>query len=59
MSETTPGERPQEAPKKASPVRIILMLALEGEYGFEFSPEEMDEAKSVGQIARLVASKRA
>ena len=38
---------------------LNLMLALEGEYGFEFSPEEMDEAKSVGQIARLVASKRA
>ena len=38
---------------------LNLMLALEGEYGFEFSPEEMDEARSVGQIARLVASKRA
>jgi uncharacterized iron-regulated membrane protein len=30
MSETTPGEPPQEAPKKASPIRIILMLALGG-----------------------------
>ena len=38
---------------------LNLMLALEVEYGFELSPEEMDEAKSIGQIARLVASKRA
>ena len=38
---------------------LNLMLALESEYGFELSPEEMDEAKSIGQIARLVASKRA
>jgi hypothetical protein len=31
MSETVPGHAlPQEAPKKASPVRIILMLALGG-----------------------------
>lgn len=38
---------------------LNLMLALEEEYGFELMPEEMDEAKSVGQIAQLVASKRA
>jgi acyl carrier protein len=38
---------------------LNLMLALEAEYGFELSPEEMDEAKSIGQIARLVVSKRA
>ena len=37
---------------------LNLMLALEAEYGFELSPEEMDEAKSIGQIAQLVASKR-
>jgi len=31
MNETAPGPTPpQEAPKKASPVRIILMLALGG-----------------------------
>jgi acyl carrier protein len=37
---------------------LNLMLAIEEEYGFQFLPEEMDEAKSVGQIARLVAAKR-
>jgi acyl carrier protein len=38
---------------------LNLMLALEEEYGFQFLPEEMDEAKSVAHIARLVAAKRA
>ena len=37
---------------------LNLMLAIEEEYGFQFLPEEMDEAKSVGKIARLVAAKR-
>jgi acyl carrier protein len=38
---------------------LNLILALEEEYGLQFLPEEMDEAKSIGTIARLVASKRA
>ena len=38
---------------------LNLMLAVEEEYGFQFLPEEMDEAKSVGHIARLVTAKRA
>lgn len=38
---------------------LNLMLALEEEYGFQFLPEEMDQAKSVGDIARIVAAKRA
>ena len=37
---------------------LNLMLALEEEYGFQWAPEEMDEAKSIGHIAQLVASKR-
>jgi len=36
---------------------LNLMLALEEEYGFQFLPEEMDEAKSIRDIATLVASK--
>ena len=38
---------------------LNLMLAVEEEYGFQFLPEEMDEAKSVAHIARLVTAKRA
>ena len=37
---------------------LNLMLALEEEYGFQWAPEEMDEAKSIGHIARLIASKQ-
>lgn len=38
---------------------IDLIVALESEYGVRFRPAEIDEAKSIGQIAGLVASKRA
>jgi len=38
---------------------IDLIVALEAEYGVRFRPAEIDEAKSIGQIAGLVASKRA
>jgi len=34
------------------------VLALEEEYGFEFAPEEMDQAKTVGSFARIVSAKR-
>jgi len=36
---------------------LNLVLALEESFGFEFSPEEMDGVKSIGQIAALVESK--
>ena len=37
---------------------LNLVLALEEEYGFEFLPEEMDQAKSVGSLALVVSAKR-
>jgi acyl carrier protein len=37
---------------------IDLIVALEAEYGIRFRHTEIDEAKSIGQIADLVASKR-
>jgi acyl carrier protein len=37
---------------------LNLVLALEEEYGFQFSPEEMDEAQTVGSLARVVSAKR-
>jgi len=37
---------------------LNLILALEDEYGLQFRPEDTDEAKSIGDLARLVASKR-
>jgi acyl carrier protein len=37
---------------------LNLVLALEEEYGFQFEPEEMDQAKNVGSLARIVSAKR-
>jgi acyl carrier protein len=37
---------------------LNLVLAIEEEYGFQFLPEEMDQAKTVGCLARLVSAKR-
>jgi acyl carrier protein len=37
---------------------LNLVLALEEEFGFEFAPEEMDQMKTIGQIATVAAAKR-
>ena len=37
---------------------LNLVLALEEEYGFEFLPEEMDQAKTVGSLALVVSARR-
>ena len=58
-SPVSPDSTPDTVEAWDSVRHLNLMLALESEYGFELSPEEMDEAKSIGQIAQLVASKRA
>jgi acyl carrier protein len=36
---------------------LNLTLALEESYGFQFSPEEMDRMKTIGQIAAIVEAK--
>jgi acyl carrier protein len=36
---------------------LNLVLALEQSFGFEFSPEEMDRMKTIGQIAGIVEAK--
>jgi acyl carrier protein len=36
---------------------LNLVLALEESFGFQFSPEEMDRMKNIGQIAGIVESK--
>jgi acyl carrier protein len=38
---------------------LNLALALEESFGFQFSPEEMDQMKTIGQIAGIVESKTA
>ena len=37
---------------------LNLVLALEEVFGFEFAPEEMDQMKTVGKIAEVVAGKQ-
>ena len=37
---------------------LNLVLALEAEFGCEFAPEEMDQMKTIGQIANVAAAKR-
>jgi acyl carrier protein len=36
---------------------LNLVLALEESFGFQFSPEEMDQMKTIGQIAGIVEAK--
>ena len=36
---------------------LNLTLALEESFGFQFSPEEMDGMKTIGQIAAVVEAK--
>ncbi|MGO9259629.1 MAG: acyl carrier protein [Bryobacteraceae bacterium] len=36
---------------------LNLVLALEESFGFQFSPEEMDQMKTIGQIAGMVETK--
>ena len=36
---------------------LNLTLALEESFGFQFLPEEMDEMKTIGQIAAIVEAK--
>ena len=58
-AEVTPESSPNTVESWDSVKHLELMVALEAEYGFEFLPEEMDAAKSVGQIAQMVAAKNA
>ena len=55
----TPDSSPENVPSWDSVQHLNLVLALEDEYGLQFLPEEMDQMKTVGEIAQLVAAKRA
>ena len=55
----TPDSSPENVASWDSVQHLNLVLALEDEYGLQFLPEEMDQMKTVGEIAQLVAAKRA
>jgi len=54
----TPESSPETVESWDSVHHLNLVLALEEEYGFEFSPEEMDQAKTVGSLALLASARR-
>ncbi len=58
LTDVTPESSPETVKSWDSVQHLNLILAVEEEYGFQFSPEEMDRAKTVGQIAGLVAARR-
>jgi acyl carrier protein len=58
QADVTPDSTPETIESWDSVHHLNLVLALEEEYGFEFLPEEMDQATSVGSLALLVSAKR-
>ena len=58
QADVTADSSPETIESWDSVHHLNLVLALEEEYGFEFSPEEMDQAKSVGSLALLVSARR-
>jgi acyl carrier protein len=55
----TPDSSPENVASWDSVQSLNLVLALEDEYGLQFLPEEMDQMKTVGEIAQIVTAKRA
>jgi acyl carrier protein len=58
LVDVTADSSPETVESWDSVQHLNLILAVEEEYGFQFSPEEMDSAKTVGAIAGLVAARR-
>ncbi|PWT99256.1 MAG: acyl carrier protein [Terriglobia bacterium] len=51
------GSSPEQVEAWDSVQHLNLVLALEGRYGIQFEPEEMEGMKNLGQIATLVSTK--
>ena len=58
LTDVTAESSPETVESWDSVQHLNLILAIEEEYGFQFSPEEMDGAKTVGKIAGLVSARR-
>jgi acyl carrier protein len=58
QADVTGDSSPETVESWDSVHHLNLVLALEEEYGFEFLPEEMDQAKTVGSLALVVSAKR-
>jgi len=58
QSDVTAESSPLTIESWDSVQHLNLVLALEEEYGFQFLPEEMDQAQTVGGLAHVVSAKR-
>ncbi|MEO8593001.1 MAG: acyl carrier protein [Candidatus Solibacter sp.] len=58
QADVTPDSSPETVENWDSVQNLNLVLALEEEYGFQFDPEEMDQAKNLTSLARIVSAKR-
>jgi len=58
QADVTPESSPETIESWDSVKNLNLVLAIEEEYGFVFLPEEMEQATTVGSLARLVTAKR-
>ena len=57
-SDVTADSSPETVENWDSVQNLNLVLALEEEYGVEFAPEDLDQVKTLGGFARLVAARR-
>jgi acyl carrier protein len=51
------GPSPEQVEAWDSVQHLNLVLALEGKYGIQFEPEEMEEMSNLGRISALLAAK--
>ena len=58
QADVTPESSPETVETWDSVRHLNLVLAIEEEFGFEFAPEEMDQAKTIASFARLVSVRR-
>ncbi len=57
LERITEASTPESVESWDSVEHLNLILALETQFGIEFEPEEIEQMKSIGEIARLVESK--
>jgi acyl carrier protein len=58
LTDVTAESSPETVASWDSEQHLNLILAVEEEYGFQFSPEEMDGAMTVAKIAGVVSVRR-
>jgi len=57
-SNVTADSSPETVENWDSVQNLNLVLALEEEYGVQFAPEDLDQVKTLGSLARIVNARR-